>query len=226
MPTDFASLYERIQYSFKSERVLLNALTHRSKGSKNNERLEFLGDSILSFVIADALCEMHPEAPEGELSRLRSYLVKGETLAEIARELDLGKHLRLGQGERRSGGSKRDSILADCFEALIAAIYLDADIDTCKTVLVGIYQDRLRDKRLRTQSKDPKTELQEYLQGKKLPLPVYSLVKVEGEQHQQRFTIECVVDSLDVKSEGYGESRRKAEKEAAVSILQKLKKGE
>lgn len=222
MPADFAELYKRLYYTFQNKDYLVNAMTHRSKGSNNNERLEFLGDSILNFLIADALYESYPEAPEGELSRLRSYLVKGETLAEIARELDLGQYLRLGQGELRSGGFRRESILADCFEALIAAIYLDADMLQCKAVLNRIYKDRLSDKSLRSHSKDPKTELQEYLQGKKLPLPVYSLSKVEGEQHQQKFTVECHVEPLNLKSIGYGESRRKAEKEAAIALIKQL----
>lgn len=222
MPTDFDSLYEGIQYTFKNKKHLLNALTHRSKGSENNERLEFLGDSILNFIIARALFDTYPDAPEGELSRLRSYLVKGETLAEIARELELGRYLLLGQGELRSGGNRRESILADCFEALLAAIYLDADMDKCTQVVKRIYKHRLMDKRLSTQSKDPKTQLQEYIQGKKLPLPVYTLIKVEGEQHKQHFTVECEVESLKIKSVGHGESRRKAEKEAAIALIQKI----
>lgn len=224
MSIDPSVLYERIGYHFKSKDRFLNALTHRSKSSDNNERLEFLGDSILSFVIARALFDTYPNAPEGELSRLRSHLVKGETLAEIARELDLGQHIRLGQGEQRSGGARRDSILADCFEALIAAIYLDSNIETCQIVVADIYRDRLVDKQLRHESKDPKTELQEILQAKKLPLPLYSLLKVEGEQHQQHFTVECLVETLDMRSEGQGESRRKAEKEAAIALLKVLRK--
>lgn len=223
MSADFDELYKRLNYTFKQKTYLVNALTHRSRGSQNNERLEFLGDSILNFIIADALCDAYPDAPEGELSRLRSYLVKGETLANIARELDLGQYLRLGQGELRSGGFRRESILADCFEALIAAIYLDANIEQCQAVVKQIYKDRLLDKSLHTHSKDPKTQLQEYLQGKKLPLPVYHLVKVEGEQHKQRFTVECHVESLKLTSCGQGESRRKAEKEAAIALIQQLK---
>lgn len=222
MPVNLSILYSKIHYTFQNESFVLSALTHRSKGSDNNERLEFLGDSILSFVIARSLYVTYPSSPEGELSRLRSFLVKGETLAEIARELELGQHLRLGQGEMRSGGFRRESILADCFEALIAAVYLDSDITTCQSVVENIFTARLTDKAISIQSKDPKTQLQELLQAKKLSLPVYTLVSVEGEQHQQRFIIECSVEKLGMKSTGVGDSRRKAEKEAAIELLNEL----
>ncbi len=223
MANDLKRLYQIIQYEFNDERLVKNALTHRSKALNNNERLEFLGDSILSFVISGALFDIYPDATEGELSRLRAALVKGETLAIIAKDMELGQYLLLGQGEMKSGGYRRSSILADCFEALIAAIFLDSDIHEAKRFILFVFKDRLSDKTLIDSTKDSKTRLQEYLQSKKLPLPQYALIDAQGEQHSQTFYIECSVEKLNIKVVGTGSSRRKAEKDAALKFLNELK---
>ncbi len=222
--SDLAALYRRLGYVFEDEGLVVNALTHRSKAKKNNERLEFLGDSILSFIISRELYTRYPDASEGELSAIRANLVKGESLTMIARELELGSYLLLGQGEMRSGGHHRDSILADCFEALLAAVFLDADMPTCYQVVTTIYQDRLSDKNLLYNLKDPKTRLQELLQANKLALPRYELTEVSGEQHQQVFTIKCHIKALKQSASGKGNSRRKAEKEAASNMLTLISK--
>lgn len=215
-------LYKNIDYQFKDKKLILNALTHRSRGLKNNERLEFLGDSVLNFVIAEALYERYPDSLEGELSRLRAYLVKGETLSDIARELSLGDYIQLGQGELRSGGFRRDSILADCVEAMIAAVLLDSGFAACKQVILAIYKKRLAVKIDFDALKDPKTQLQEQLQSKNIQLPTYKLMQVSGEQHNQIFEVLCSVNSLKLKSIGKGTTRRKAEKNAAKEMLAQL----
>lgn len=215
-------LCRAIKYTFTDKNLLTAALTHRSFAMNNNERLEFLGDSILSVVIAEALYHSYPSATEGELSRLRALFVKGETLAEIAKELNLGEYLILGQGEMKSGGFRRESILADCFEALIAAIFLDSSMTEAKTFILNRYHSRLTDKTLMERTKDPKTELQEWLQAKKHPLPIYELVETTGEQHNQEFVISCQVPSLKLMAMGRGSNRRKAEKEAASNLLRKV----
>lgn len=214
----------RLGYEFRDPAQLDLALTHRSHGASNNERLEFLGDSILNFIIGEALFRRFPEAREGQLSRLRSQMVKGETLAEIAREFEVGECLRLGEGEMKSGGHRRDSILADTLEALIGAIYLESGFITCADRVNAWYQARLDALSLEQPAKDAKTRLQEFLQAHKLPLPEYEVVEVEGEAHAHRFTIECRVDSLKESARARATSRRVAEKEAAAAVLEKLQK--
>jgi ribonuclease-3 len=195
------------------------ALTHRSCGKKNNERLEFLGDSILNFVIADDLFARFPKAKEGELSRLRARMVKGVTLSEVARELGLGDYLRLGSGELKSGGYRRDSILADAVEAIIGAIYLDTDMDTARGFILSWFKERLDKLDLNESMKDSKTRLQEFLQSRRLALPEYELMNVEGEAHDQTFYIDCRVEGLKKAEKGIGSSRRQAEQEAAKNAL-------
>ncbi len=208
-----------IDYQFTDQRLIERALTHRSAGSINNERLEFLGDAILGFIIADELYHRFPDADEGQLSRLRAKLVKGESLAEISKSLELGSYLSLGTGELRSGGHSRNSILADALEALFAAIYLDQGYENARRVILDLFKDKLSSLTSDSQQKDPKTRLQEYLQGRKLRLPTYSIAKVEGEQHEQTFSVNCAVSDLKLEAEGIGGSRRKAEQDAAKRIL-------
>lgn len=217
-----AELARKIGHNFQNESLFELALTHRSCGKKNNERLEFLGDSILNFVIADDLFARFPEAKEGELSRLRARMVKGVTLSEIARELGLGDYLRLGSGELKSGGYRRDSILADAVEAIIGAIYLDSDMPTVRGFILAWYQQRLNTLDLNESLKDAKTRLQEFLQSRRQPLPTYELIKAEGEAHAQTFYIDCHIDSLSKPAQGIGNSRRQAEQEAASAALQQL----
>lgn len=214
-----SELSRRIGHSFTDEALFELALTHRSCGKKNNERLEFLGDSILNFVIADDLFERFPKAKEGELSRLRARMVKGVTLSEVARELGLGDYLRLGSGELKSGGYRRDSILADAVEAIIGAIYLDSDMDTARGFILSWFKERLEKLDLNESMKDSKTRLQEFLQSRRLALPEYELMNVEGEAHAQTFYIDCRVDGLKKVAKGIGNSRRQAEQEAAKNAL-------
>jgi len=212
----------KLGYEFSDTSLLELALTHRSCGKRNNERLEFLGDSILNFVIAEDLYARFPQAREGELSRLRAGQVKGETLAEIARELGFGDYLRLGSGELKSGGFRRDSILADSVEAVIGAIYLDSDMDTVRGFILGWYSERLEKINLKQSQKDSKTRLQEFLQSRRIGLPKYELVKVEGEAHDQTFYILCHVEMLEAPTHGTGSSRRQAEQEAARAAIEQL----
>jgi ribonuclease-3 len=198
------------------------ALTHRSAGSSNNERLEFLGDAILGFVIADYLYANFPDADEGELSRLRAGLVKGDSLAQIAKQLDLGQYLNLGAGELRSGGHSRGSILADAVEALFAAVYLDGGYLEARRVILELFEDKLSRLSKKSQQKDPKTRLQELLQSRKNPLPTYTIISITGEQHEQCFTVTCRVDELNIITEGTGSSRRKAEQDAASRFLRRI----
>ena len=184
-------LQRKLGYTFHHQELLQQALTHRSASSKHNERLEFLGDSILSFVIANALYHRFPRVDEGDMSRMRATLVRGNTLAEIAREFELGECLRLGPGELKSGGFRRESILADTVEALIGGIFLDSDIQNVERLILSWYQSRLDEISPGDKQKDPKTRLQEYLQGRHLPLPSYLVVQVRGEAHDQEFTIHC-----------------------------------
>lgn len=216
-------LTRKIGYDFENTSLFDQALTHRSAGGTNNERLEFLGDSILGFVIADELFHNLTNADEGGMSRFRSSLVKGVTLAEIARELDLGKYLLLGPGELRSGGHSRDSILADAMEAIFAAVYLDGGYAAVRKVILYLYKDRLQNLQTHKPQKDPKTRLQEYLQAKQYKLAEYSVIEVTGEQHDQNFTVKCVIGDLGLDAVATGASRRKAEQQAANKILQELK---
>ncbi len=224
IPIDLSRLCRKIDYQFKNIAYLKQALTHCSVGTANNERLEFLGDSILSFVIAHALFSRFEQESEGQLSRLRAFLVKGETLAEIAAELSLGDYLYLGQGELKSGGFRRASILADALEAVFAAVYLDGGMEACQNLILKLYASRLENKELQTNLKDAKTQLQEFLQARKKPLPEYNLLKIEGEEHEQVFYISCTVNGIAKTTIGSGSNRRRAEQEAAKELLQFLKK--
>lgn len=221
-PILIARLQKKIGYTFKQSLLLSQALTHRSANVNHNERLEFLGDSILSFVIADTLFTQFPDIDEGDMSRMRATLVRGKTLAELAREFELGECLRLGPGELKSGGYRRDSILADTVEAIIGAIYLDSGIEQAKTIILTWYQKRLEAIKPGDRQKDPKTRLQEYLQGRHQPLPTYLVTQVKGEAHDQVFTISCQVTGLEDNIIGVGASRRKAEQVAAELALKKL----
>ena len=212
-------LTKRIGYSFSEKGLLEAALTHRSAGSLHNERLEFLGDAILNFLIAEELFRRFPSAREGELTRLRASLVKGTTLAQLARDLDLGGALRLGGGELKSGGRQRDSILADAFEAVVGAIYLDGGMEPCRRIIADVYGDLFAAGSAGLAAKDPKTRLQEWLQSRQMALPFYSVTVVEGDAHEQLFTVECRLDELGLKSQGQGGSRRKAEQDAAEKAL-------
>lgn len=215
-------LQKKLGYTFQQSELLLQALTHRSANSKHNERLEFLGDSILSYVIANALYHLFPRIDEGDMSRMRATLVRGNTLAEIAREFELGEHLRLGPGELKNGGFRRESILADTVEALIGGVFLDSDIQTVEKLILDWYRMRLDEISPGDKQKDPKTRLQEYLQGRHLPLPTYVMVQVHGEAHDQEFTIYCQVSVLAQLVIGNGSSRRKAEQDAAGKALKLL----
>ena len=215
-------LQRRLGYQFKDPQYLQTALTHRSAGPGHNERLEFLGDAILGFETADYLFGHAQKANEGQLSRMRAHLVKRETLADVARELELGDILRLGPGELRSGGQNRDSILADAVEAIIAAVYLDGGIQPARELVRSLLGKRLTAPEEGLHRKDAKTRLQEHLQGQGLPLPVYEVVETSGRQHRQQFVVSCRVESLDWQSEGRGSSRRKAEQQAAAAFLAPL----
>ncbi len=215
-------LSRSLDYEFRDPTLLQAALTHRSAGGRNNERLEFLGDAVLGFAIAQWLYEKFPQAREGELSRLRASLVKRDSLAEIARDLELGQYLKLGSGELKSGGHRRESILADAMEAIFGAILLDSDFDRCRDCIHRLFASRLEDMPSAAQLKDPKTRLQEYLQARKLELPAYEILEVSGRAHNQRFVVECRVAGLEQSSQGQGSSRRRAEQEAARAMLGQL----
>lgn len=219
MKQNLAPLIRAIGHQFNQPELLELALTHRSHGNHNNERLEFLGDSIVNFLIAEDLYHRFPQAREGQLSRLRARQVKGATLAEVAREFKLGDYLRLGSGELKSGGYRRESILADALEAVIGAIYLDAGMDVVRERVLGWFEPRLDAMTLSDTQKDPKTRLQEFLQSRQKPLPRYEVIHVEGEAHAQVFTVECVIEQLDYRPLGIGSSRRFAEQEAAEKAL-------
>ena len=225
MELGLEKLARKLGHRFGDFSLLTEALTHRSVSvGHNNERLEFLGDSILNCIISDELYQRFPQASEGQLTRLRATLVKGETLAEMAMELDICDYLRLGVGELKSGGSRRPSILADALEAIVAAIYIDGGMDTCRSLVVAWFTKRLDTISLDKIKKDPKTQLQEYLQAHKLDLPEYTIVSVNGEAHQQFFSVNCVIEALEITTLGEGISRRKAEQEAAEKAIQELPK--
>ena len=213
-------LTKRISYSFNKPELLLQALTHRSAKGAHNERLEFLGDSILGFVIAETLYEQFPKNNEGDLTRMRSSLVKGVTLAEIAKDFQLGDHLILGPGELKSGGHRRESILEDAVEAIIGAVYLDSDIDTCRKLILTWFSKRLALIKPGHEQKDPKTRLQEFLQGRKIELPLYEVIHTTGQSHNQEFTVRCTTSVLDSEVISKGTSRRKAEQTAAQQVLE------
>jgi ribonuclease-3 len=208
-------------HSFADLRLLEQALTHRSASHANNERLEFLGDALLNLFVAELVYEHHPRADEGEMTRLRAALVNGVALAEIARAQEIGERLHLGGGELKSGGFRRDSILADAFEAVVAAIYADAGWVVCRDIVRGLFSERVAAGA--HTPKDAKTRLQELLQGRNLPLPVYDLVGASGEDHARTFEVTCRVDDLDIHANGSGSSRRAAEQAAAERVLVDLK---
>lgn len=223
MTKSLDELIRKLGYQFRDESLLEIALTHRSKGSVNNERLEFLGDAVLGFIVAEILYSRFVKASEGQLSRFRSSLVKKDTLAELARKYSLSDYLILGAGELKSGGYRRDSILADAMEAIIGAMYLDGGIETARQIITDSLQDRIDQISLKgSDSKDPKTSLQEYLQGRHLPLPKYEVVTTSGDDHKQKFEVSCSVEGLDEAIIGTGTSRRRAEQAAAKQALEML----
>lgn len=201
------------------------ALTHRSVGGRHNERLEFLGDAVLNLVVAACLFERLPAATEGDLSRMRAALVNRQTLSMLAREWNLGRRVHLGQGEIKSGGSRRESILADALEAIIGAVYLEGGYDAARHFITELYGERLLDLPDAESLKDPKTRLQEYLQGRSRPLPVYEIVATSGEAHNRSFRASCRVPDTDLETVGEGSSRRIAEQEAARRALEHLEAG-
>lgn len=215
-------LQEAIGYQFRRPELLQQALTHRSFGTPHNERLEFLGDSILNCTIAIELFERNEKLREGEMSRLRATLVRQEGLHQIAITLSLGDCLRLGEGELKSGGFRRPSILADALEALFAAVFLDGGLEAARSVISRLYRPMIDALDNRAVLKDPKTALQEWLQGRRKPLPRYELAEVRGEAHAQEFEVSCVVDNPSLRTIGTGPSRRAAEQQAAQAALQRL----
>ncbi|MGE5625780.1 MAG: ribonuclease III [Bacillota bacterium] len=216
------TLLKTLGHAFKDEALLELALTHRSAGVRNNERLEFLGDALINACVAEALFRRHGELEEGDLSRLRASLVNQEALADVARRLDLGAHLILGPGELKSGGHRRASILADALEALVGAVFLDAGFDAARDAILHLLEPQLASAPPAESLKDAKTRLQEVLQARDLPLPVYEVVSVRGEPHRQIFRVSCSVEPLQVKTEGEAASRRSAEQEAAKRALEKI----
>ena len=220
--SDLQTLQKTLGYTFKNTSLLERALTHRSKHkANNNERLEFLGDAVLSLVISQTLFEKNPKAREGELSRLRAALVNGDTIAKFSKRLGIDQHLKLGVGEQKSGGQQRESILAGVFEGVLGAIYLDSDLETVKNILLHWYGDVLDDVAGLTEIKDAKTCLQEWLQGRQYSLPVYD-ANASGPPHQQIFDVTCRVEGFIFETNGQSTSRRKAEQLAAKKFLEKL----
>ena len=217
-------LEKSIKYKFKDDKLLALAMTHRSHSGMNNERLEFLGDSILNFVVADLLFKKFNDLDEGDLSRLRSQLVKEEPLSKLGNGLKIGDFLNLGIGELKSSGWRRPSILADAFEALIGAIFIDGGMKSAYKFIEDSYVELIEKINPKEIYKDPKTILQEFLQAQKVPLPSYEVLNVEGEAHNQLFTVTCVVSKFDVKVEGGGRSRKIAEQEAAKEAMATIEK--
>jgi ribonuclease-3 len=219
---DVERLARRVGHAFARADLLEAALTHRSAQSQHNERLEFLGDAVLGLVSAEALWRRFPQATEGQLTRLRAQLVKRETLAAVARELDLGSYLRLGPGELRSGGHARDSILADALEAVLGAVYLDGGLEAARAVMLQLLGERLAAMTSESQPKDAKTRLQELLQARRLALPAYAVLETRGDDHAQTFMVRCEVGALGLSVTAEGPSRRRAEQAAAAAMLQEM----
>ena len=219
MSGDLGRLARALGYRFDRERLLAQALTHRSASGENNERLEFLGDALLGFVIAEALWKRFPDADEGKLSRLRASLVRRETLASLARGMDLGDYLRLGAGELRTGGHARDSILADALEAVFAAVYVDRGFAPARDTILSVFAASLDSVAATGTSKDPKTRLQEQLQADKRALPAYEVLQVTGSDHAQRFHVRCTLTGGGDTTRGEGSSRRRAEQQAAERMI-------
>lgn len=218
------SLSRLLGYSFKNEVLLTEALTHRSAASVNNERLEFLGDGILNFIIAARLFEQYADLDEGDLSRLRASLVNKDSLADIAKTLELGQYIELGSGELKSGGRRRDSILADAVEAILGAVYIDSGFDTCRDLILRLYAEKLQNIPDVQALKDPKTSLQELLQSRRYPLPAYTVLEITGKAHNQMFKVECSIEELDCITTAQGRSRRKAEQAAAKLAIEQVSK--
>jgi ribonuclease-3 len=212
-----------IDYRFTDPQLLKDALTHRSMGARNNERLEFLGDSVLSLVVSSRLFELHPDAQEGDLSRMRARLVRGISLADVASTIGLGKQIRLGGGELKSGGFRRASILADAFEALLGAIFLDGGYPACQRVIIDLFDPLIEDLPDAEDLKDPKTRLQEWLQARARPLPEYELQREEGADHARKFYVTCRIPDDGTGVEASGSSRRSTEQVAATQVLRLLK---
>ncbi|MDC1514210.1 ribonuclease III [Porticoccaceae bacterium] len=222
MASNAKQLQDRLQYQFSDPQLLTLALSHRSCGSNNNERLEFLGDAVLGMAISSFLFKRFPEAREGDLSRIRSQIVRAESLAEIARELDLGPELLLGPGEMKSGGHRRDSILGDTVEALLGAVFLDQGLVAVEACIQNWFSASLNTLTLDTPVKDAKTALQEWLQARGKPLPEYLVVKTEGEDHSRLFTMSCTIDAVEETAQATASSRRKAEQLVAEKLVKKL----
>ena len=216
-------LQKNISYQFSDIELLTKALTHRSVSKQNNERLEFLGDSVLGSIISEELYSRHSNIDEGQLSRLRSHLVRGNTLANLAKKLDISENLRLGQGELKSGGFRRESILADTFEAILGAIFLDSDYLTVKKVVLNLFSDLLNEVKSEESLKDFKTQLQEMLQKKGYDLPKYELLQTKGKDHNAVFYVSCHVEALKIKVEKNAKSIKRAEQACAQSILEEIK---
>ena len=212
-------LDKTLHYRFQDASLLIQALTHRSASGTNNERLEFLGDAVLDFVISEAVFKRRPDADEGDLSKLRASLVKDTSLAKLAADLGIGEHLVLGSGERKTGGHRRESILADALEAIFGAVFLDSGFAAAAEIIERVFAQRLEDLPDAEDLRDAKTQLQEWLQARKLSLPDYELVSVTGKAHQQRFSVSCTVGELSQTTEGESTTRRKAEQQAARRML-------
>jgi len=209
----------RLGYTPLDAALFTAALTHRSASAQNNERLEFLGDSVLNLIVSERLYQAFPRADEGDLSRLRARVVSREPLASIAQQLELGDALNLGSGELKTGGFRRESILADALEAVCGAVFLDGGLDAVRRVFAPLFEPRIAALPRAAELKDPKTRLQEYLQGRGLPLPNYVVETIEGDPHEQLFTVSCVLESLGIHAQGQGSNRRRAEQEAAEKAL-------
>lgn len=224
--SDYSRLQRQLDYQFSDVSHLKLALTHRSYGKSNNERLEFLGDALLNSTISQLLFVQFNHEKEGNLSRLRSQLVKGKTLAQIARDFDLSDYLIMGSGEMKSGGYLRDSVLADSVEAIIAAIYCDGGLNAAETFIKKLYKDRLEHLTITKDLKDPKTRLQELLQAQKKSLPEYAMITVEGQSHDQQFTVACKTQLLKDAPQATASSRRQAEQLAAEKVLKQLEENQ
>lgn len=222
MPPVNDDLPARLGYAFATPALLAQALTHRSFGALHNERFEFIGDAVLNCVIAAALFARFPRMPEGELSRARAGLVNRDMLARIAQRIDIGRHLKLGEGELKSGGASRPSILADALEAVFGAVFLDRGFDAARDVILATFGDIVDDPAASVLAKDPKTSLQEWLQARRLPVPEYVVVATAGEAHAQTFVVECRIAALSIASRGEGSSRRTAEQDAALHALSEI----
>lgn len=218
-------LKKSLDYEFRDTELLRQALTHRSAAGSNNERLEYLGDAVLDTVVSEIIYRQKPDADEGALSRLRSFLVKDAALAELAGALGVGRHIIFGPGEKRTGGHRRESILADALEAIFGAVYLDAGFEEARRIICNAYGERLHNLPEAVDLRDPKTALQEYLQARQLPLPEYRMEQVSGKAHQQTFVILCTVSGSNKQATGSGGSRRDAEQQAAERMLSLLEAG-